>query len=193
MPLQNGDRPYRHLSFDQALLLLGRDNRLRRISGDQQRPPAVAGIEPPVTFHGLRHTWASQRIMQGLPVMVAASRCFGVLADPSPAVPSMDGARRPDPAPADPQGRCKSQCGLRTSLSRRRARPERSVLAPHHAGTSCTCGPMTVAAAAGSAPHLPASSYTTGICCSQPRVPARPERSLASRQRCSYLELGNER
>jgi integrase len=32
----------------------------------------AARIEPPVTFHGLRHTWASQRIMRGLPVMVAA-------------------------------------------------------------------------------------------------------------------------
>ena len=42
----------------------------------QQRPLAAAceaaRLEPPVTFHGLRHTWASQRIMRGLPVMVAA-------------------------------------------------------------------------------------------------------------------------
>ena len=42
----------------------------------QQRPLAAAcqagHIEPSVTFHGLRHTWASQRIMRGLPVMVAA-------------------------------------------------------------------------------------------------------------------------
>jgi integrase len=42
----------------------------------QQRPLVAAclaaRIEPPVTFHGLRHTWASQRIMRGLPVMVAA-------------------------------------------------------------------------------------------------------------------------
>jgi integrase len=42
----------------------------------QQRPLAAAcraaRVEPPVTFHGLRHTWASQRIMRGLPVMVAA-------------------------------------------------------------------------------------------------------------------------
>jgi integrase len=45
-------------------------------SSHQQRPLAAAcqaaRIEPPVTFHGLRHTWASQRIMRGLPVMVAA-------------------------------------------------------------------------------------------------------------------------
>ena len=42
----------------------------------QQRPLAAAceaaRLEPQVTFHGLRHTWASQRIMRGLPVMVAA-------------------------------------------------------------------------------------------------------------------------
>jgi integrase len=31
-----------------------------------------AAHQPPVTYHGLRHTWASQRIIQGLPVMVAA-------------------------------------------------------------------------------------------------------------------------
>jgi integrase len=45
-------------------------------SSHQQRPLAAAceaaRIDPPVTFHGLRHTWASQRIMRGLPVMVAA-------------------------------------------------------------------------------------------------------------------------
>jgi integrase len=45
-------------------------------SSHQQRPLAAAcraaRIEPPVTFHGLRHTWASQRIMRGLPVMVVA-------------------------------------------------------------------------------------------------------------------------
>jgi integrase len=64
------------VGLDQALLVLGRDNRPRRTSSDQQRPPAAAcraaRIEPPVIFHGLRHTWASQRIMQGMPVMVAA-------------------------------------------------------------------------------------------------------------------------
>ena len=45
-------------------------------SSHQQRPLAAAcraaRLEPPVTFHGLRHTWASQRVMRGLPVMVAA-------------------------------------------------------------------------------------------------------------------------
>jgi integrase len=45
-------------------------------SSHQQRPLAAAcraaRVDPPVTFHGLRHTWASQRIMRGLPVMVAA-------------------------------------------------------------------------------------------------------------------------
>ena len=42
----------------------------------QQRPLAVAceraRIDPPITFHGLRHTWASLRIMRGMPLMVAA-------------------------------------------------------------------------------------------------------------------------
>jgi integrase len=45
-------------------------------SSHQQRPLAAAcraaRVDPRVTFHGLRHTWASQRIMRGLPVMVAA-------------------------------------------------------------------------------------------------------------------------
>jgi integrase len=45
-------------------------------SSHQQRPLAAAcragRVEPPVTFHGLRHTWTSQRIMRSLPVMVAA-------------------------------------------------------------------------------------------------------------------------
>jgi integrase len=45
-------------------------------SSRQQRPLVAAcqtaRIEPPVTFHGLRHAWASQHIMRGLPVMVAA-------------------------------------------------------------------------------------------------------------------------
>lgn len=31
-----------------------------------------AGIEPPINFHGLRHTWASLRIMKGMPLIVAA-------------------------------------------------------------------------------------------------------------------------
>jgi integrase len=31
-----------------------------------------ARIEPPVTFHGLRHTWASLAVMNGMPLMVVA-------------------------------------------------------------------------------------------------------------------------
>ena len=31
-----------------------------------------ARIEPPITFHGLRHTWASLAIMNGVPLMVVA-------------------------------------------------------------------------------------------------------------------------
>jgi integrase len=31
-----------------------------------------AKIEPPITFHGLRHTWASRAVMNGMPLMVVA-------------------------------------------------------------------------------------------------------------------------
>jgi len=31
-----------------------------------------AKIEPPITFHGLRHTWASLAVMAGMPLMVVA-------------------------------------------------------------------------------------------------------------------------
>jgi integrase len=31
-----------------------------------------AGIDPPITFHGLRHTWASLSVMAGVPLMVVA-------------------------------------------------------------------------------------------------------------------------
>src|SRR5262249_61659421 len=33
---------------------------------------AGAKIAPPITFHGLRHTWASLSVMAGLPLMVVA-------------------------------------------------------------------------------------------------------------------------
>src|SRR4051794_34963705 len=56
--------------------MLLRDDGAPGGSSHQQRPLAAAcraaRIEPPVTFDGLRHTWASQQIMRGLPVMVAA-------------------------------------------------------------------------------------------------------------------------
>lgn len=31
-----------------------------------------AGIDPPISFHGLRHTWASLSVMAGMPLMVVA-------------------------------------------------------------------------------------------------------------------------
>ena len=31
-----------------------------------------AGIEPPLNFHALRHTWASLSVMAGLPLVVVA-------------------------------------------------------------------------------------------------------------------------
>jgi integrase len=31
-----------------------------------------AKITPPITFHGLRHTWASLSVMAGMPLMVVA-------------------------------------------------------------------------------------------------------------------------
>jgi integrase len=33
---------------------------------------AVAKINPPISFHGLRHTWASLAVMSGMPLMVVA-------------------------------------------------------------------------------------------------------------------------
>ncbi len=43
---------------------------------DQKRPMAEAvaraKITPPITFHGLRHTWASLAVMNGVPLMVVA-------------------------------------------------------------------------------------------------------------------------
>jgi integrase len=32
----------------------------------------IAKIQPPITFHGLRHTWASLAVMNGVPLMVVA-------------------------------------------------------------------------------------------------------------------------
>ena len=31
-----------------------------------------ASIDPPINFHGLRHTWASLSVMAGMPLMVVA-------------------------------------------------------------------------------------------------------------------------
>jgi integrase len=45
---------------------------------EQQRPLAVAceaaTIDPPVSFHGLRHTYASRLAMRGVPLVVIASQ-----------------------------------------------------------------------------------------------------------------------
>ena len=55
---------------------------LRRTDGTawershQQEPMTAAvrraRISPPITFHGLRHTWASHAVMNGMPLMVVA-------------------------------------------------------------------------------------------------------------------------
>jgi integrase len=31
-----------------------------------------AKIDPPINFHGLRHTWASHAVMNGVPLMIVA-------------------------------------------------------------------------------------------------------------------------
>jgi integrase len=42
----------------------------------QLRPTAqacmYATIDPPISFHGLRHTWASHAVMNGVPLLVVA-------------------------------------------------------------------------------------------------------------------------
>jgi integrase len=53
-----------------------------RENGDRWRPSwqkdpiaeasKAANIEPPINFHGLRHTWASHAVMNGVPLMVVA-------------------------------------------------------------------------------------------------------------------------
>ena len=56
-------------------LFLRVDGQLWRES-HQKRPIAAASaagrLDPPVTFHSLRHTWASHRVMAGAPLMVVA-------------------------------------------------------------------------------------------------------------------------
>ena len=53
-------------------LIMGREwrdtHQVSRINKACQR----AKIDPPITFHGLRHTWASHSVMAGLPLMVVA-------------------------------------------------------------------------------------------------------------------------
>ena len=36
------------------------------------KPVIRAKIDPPVSFHGLRHTWASHAVMNGVPLLVVA-------------------------------------------------------------------------------------------------------------------------
>jgi integrase len=62
---------------------LGSDERIFRRAGGgawgkshQARPLSeacrAARIDPPANFHALRHTWASDRVMKGAPLMVVA-------------------------------------------------------------------------------------------------------------------------
>ena len=39
---------------------------------DSIAPNERAKIDPPINFHGLRHTWASHAVMNGVPLMVVA-------------------------------------------------------------------------------------------------------------------------
>jgi integrase len=52
-------------------LILGRwakSQQIRPMAEAVQR----AAIKPPITFHALRHTWASLAVMSGMPLMVVA-------------------------------------------------------------------------------------------------------------------------
>ncbi len=57
--------------------LLRRADGLPWGSGHQQRPMArackAAGIDPPLSFHGLRHTYASLAVMNNMPLLVLAA------------------------------------------------------------------------------------------------------------------------
>jgi integrase len=46
----------------------GRAHQVRLMAAANER----AKIDPPVVFHGLRHTWASLAVMNGVPLMVVA-------------------------------------------------------------------------------------------------------------------------
>ena len=37
-----------------------------------KKATTAARIDPPISFHGLRHTWASLSVMAGMPLMVVA-------------------------------------------------------------------------------------------------------------------------
>ena len=57
-------------------VIFERDNATTWNDSDQSRPMraacARARITPPVSFHALRHTWASLAAMNGVPLMVVA-------------------------------------------------------------------------------------------------------------------------
>jgi integrase len=53
-------------------LLFGREWRANQQIRAMNRACEQAKIEPRITFHGLRHTWASLSVMAGLPLMVVA-------------------------------------------------------------------------------------------------------------------------
>jgi integrase len=72
------------LAFFRAAII-GRDKGARLFLKNNGRPwgaahqarplaeaNAAAKLDPSVTFHGLRHTWASHRVMQGAPLIVVA-------------------------------------------------------------------------------------------------------------------------
>jgi integrase len=55
-----------------STLLFGRRWRANQQIRAMNRACELAKIEPRITFHGLRHTWASLSVMAGLPLMVVA-------------------------------------------------------------------------------------------------------------------------
>ena len=73
-----GARFFRQLTAGRS----GQEIMLRKASGEpfrashQRRPLAEAvkraKIQPAISFHGLRHTWASLSVMGGMPLMVVA-------------------------------------------------------------------------------------------------------------------------
>jgi integrase len=61
-----------------SALLLIRSNGRPWAKSEQQRPLAAAAkaacIDPPINFHGLRHTYASRLAMRGVPLAVIAAQ-----------------------------------------------------------------------------------------------------------------------
>jgi integrase len=53
-------------------LLLGREWKLDEHGRAMRAACKRAKIDPPIVFHGLRHTWASLAVMNGVPLMVVA-------------------------------------------------------------------------------------------------------------------------